>query len=204
MLTEQESDILEGPLRQRALPRGARNRALPRISMLFAVVLVVLATAGGVVAALVITAGTTEQASGGYEGSTSLTYWALDGTFADTMHAPLPGFVSGVARFPTVLHAAASYRINPATAGHLAVRWNFTEGTAAPVNTELEIIFTIAYGITGATNTVTVYVETQGTAPANPIVFQFFYDAGTGAPASVAVQAFTQVSQQCTAVGTCP
>jgi hypothetical protein len=185
--------------------KGDGRRRARRISTIFVLPLVALSIVLGVATALTITASSTEYGTGAYESGTSLTYWTLDGTFADTMHAPLPGRASGAAGFPTVLPAAAqSYRINGATSGDLAVRWNFTESTAAHVNTEIEITFTITYGVTGATSTITVYVETQGTAPTNPVVFQFYFDAGTATPGSVAIQAFTQVSEQCSAVGTCP
>ncbi len=187
---------------------GSRSQGLGarRVSVLVVAPLLVLSFLGGLGMALTITAGNSSNGSGAYEGSTELTYWTLAGTFADTMHGPLPGAASTTAGTPTVLPASAqSYRINAATIADLAVRWNFTEGTSSPVNTEVEITFTIAYGISGTSTTIKIYLETQGTAPASPIVFQLFYDSGgTGAPGSEAVQAFVQLSQQCSAIGTCP
>lgn len=201
LATAQSSDMNES-----GTGRRSRRRNPYRISTLVVVPLVLLSFVGGLVLALTITAGTSDRGSGAYEGSTELAYWTLAGTFADTMHGALPGAASTTVGTPTVLPASTqSYRINAATIGNAAVRWNFTEGTSSPVNTEIEITFTIAYAISGANSTIKIYLETQGTAPASPLVFQLYYDSGgTGAPGSSAVQAFVQLSQQCAGIGTCP
>jgi hypothetical protein len=182
-------------------PRRAR-RALPLWAALGAAVLAFLA-GWGVAASATVVHGT-EHVSGIYEAETDLAYWTNNGTYITTMPSPVPSLVSTSAAAPTVLPSSpVDYTLNAGTAGHPAVRWDFTENASAPASTEIEIEFNVSAG-TGPVSTVKVFVETQATAPASPLTIRFFFDSGTTTPGPIFIRNLVDASAQCSAIGTCP
>ncbi len=162
-------------------------------------------------AGYVLAATTVSNASlssgGNYISDTPLTWWTPSTSTPSgitTVPGPAPPAVSQLPATPTVLPTVGtSYSVGTTTAGDIAQTIKLIEGTAAPVNTELEIVFTLSTGASTITTT-TVYVETQSAAPGTAQTFTFYMDAGSAASTSVTINYAIQVSQQCPSVGTCP
>jgi hypothetical protein len=147
--------------------------------------------------------GSTEQGQGADVGEQTPGYWAWEAAQIWNIPSPVPGAVSGTSTAPTVLPAAtASFRIDPAKAGNVSVRWEFQETTAAPVSTELELRFTD--GLSQTAVHVTVYLETRAAAIGAALVFYLYWDAGAYGPSGVNVQTMQVTVLVCTAVGHCP
>jgi hypothetical protein len=106
---------------------------------------------------------------------------------------------------PTVLAGGAtSYGVNAPVLNDIAHFWKFTESAGAPVNTELEIQLTVSTGVVPTVAAVTVYVETQASSPGSAITFALYYDLGSPSAGTITLNSVTQISQECTGVGTCP
>lgn len=160
--------------------------------------------AGYAFAAISVTNGTL-TGGGNYVGNAALAYWSLSAgnpTAIGVVPSAVPGSVSVTVGTPTVLPATAtSYMVNTGTAGDIAQVLKYTETTAAPLNTEIEVTITVSAASVIST---TVYVETQATALGANTVFTFYVDVGSASAATVTVSYAEQISQVCSAVGTCP
>lgn len=184
----------------------------PRIAgktIYIATSLMILAFGGGfAMAAITVSSGSSETAAGQYNGASALSFWALaSGQPVGLSSTPgtVPTQIASAVGSPTVLAAAGqSYMVNAGTAGDVAQFFKFTETTGAPVNTEVELVFTVSTGSSPSIATTTVYIETQSAAPGSAQTFTLYYDLGSAASSSVVVNSVQVVSQQCNAVGTCP
>jgi hypothetical protein len=138
---------------------------------------------------------------GTYAADTGLPWWTQTSTGSSAIPASVPAAVSTNVASPTVLGnaQAASYAVNSATAGHNAVIWVFSEATTASASTEVELALTAR--VASVTSTITVYIETQSTPQKSPVAITFYFDAGTGV---MILNSWSQVTQPCTSVGTCP
>lgn len=158
-----------------------------------------------VAASFSIGLGSTETGSGAYHPTTQLTYFAEVDSGVGVVPAPAPTTLSTTVGAPTVLPAAATnYGVNTATAGDVGQFWKFTEATTAPVNTELVLRFSVSTGAGPTVTTVTAYVETQATAPGSAITFVLYFDLGAVSAGSITLNNVLEITQQCSAVGTCP
>ncbi|MCI4342004.1 MAG: hypothetical protein L3K11_06525 [Thermoplasmata archaeon] len=175
--------------------------------LVFSVVSLLLAvfSIGFVIGSITINSGT-ETGNGNYTGATALNYWSESSVGLAGAPGALPSALSQSVAAPTVLAgASASYGVNTQTAGDTEQFFKFAETSAAPVNTEVEVVFTVNTGAgAGSTTTVTVFVETQSSAPGSTLTFTLYYDLGSAASANLILNNAQQVSQQCSAVGTCP
>ncbi len=101
-------------------------------------------------------------------------------------------------------HSSGTYRIDPATPGHLALVWVFSETAGLTTSTEIEISFTIQYlvGVVSTTASLTVYIESQRITPTGPYTFTVYWDSGHTTGVTFVQQ--LEVAQLCSAVGTCP
>lgn len=154
-------------------------------------------------AATQVTQGPVENSQGAYVAQAGLTYWTWHATILDTIPTPVPASASTTVAAPTVLPGAGtSYDINPSTAGAQAVRWQFSEGTTAPVSTEIELRFVA--GLNGPSSSIRIYLETQTLPPVGALTFYLYWDAGAFPPASLTVETMQITVLACTAVGTCP
>ncbi len=177
-----------------------RNRTI-----LVATVVTALAFVGGwAMAAIVVTNGS-ESGAGNYTSANNLAYWTQASVGLSSVPNPVPATLSQTVATPTVLAAVAtSYAINAPTIGDLQHFFKFTEATGAPANTEVEIIFTISTGGGPTITTVNIFIETQAAPPGTATTFTLEYDLGNPAAGSITLNSVQQVSQQCSAVGTCP
>ncbi len=170
-------------------------------------IVALLAISGGWVMAssFTITQGNTETGAGSYHTTSALAWWTEASVGVGTQPGTLPTALSTTAGTPTVLSAAGSnYAINTPTAGDVVHFWKFTEATSAPTSTELELQFTISTGAGPTVTQVTVYVESQATAPATAQTFVLFYDLGSPASGTITLNSVTEIGQQCASVGSCP
>jgi hypothetical protein len=177
-----------------------------RATIWAATALAMVALVGGwAMASLTISQGATETGGGAYHGAAALSYWSETAVGIATQPSTLPTALSTTATGPTVLAGAATnYAINTPVTGDVAHYWKFTEAAGAPVSTEVEIQFSVSTGTTVTVTSVTDYIETQGTAPGTAIVFTLYYDLGNPSGGTITLDSVTQISQQCSGVGTCP
>lgn len=170
------------------------------------IALLVVASLAGCVAGvgLTVTTGTT-TANGNYESATSLAWWSFQTSATTTIPTSVPSAASTTVASPTILPSTGTlaFVINAATAGHNAIRWDFTLATTAPTSTEVEITFTAGTGV-GSTTTIKIYVETQTSIPSPAKTYSFYFDAGTTLASNFVIQTFDETSQRCAAVGSCP
>ncbi|HYA58467.1 MAG TPA: hypothetical protein VEH57_08445 [Thermoplasmata archaeon] len=160
---------------------------------------------GWVVASFTISLGNTETGAGAYHPTAALTWWAEASVGVGTQPGVLPTVLSTTVGTPTVLAAAGTnYAINAPTAGDVVHFWKFTEANTAPVNTELELQFTVSTGVVPTVTQITVYIESQAADPATAQTFVLFYDLGSPATGTITLNSVTEIGQQCSAVGTCP
>jgi hypothetical protein len=89
--------------------------------------------------------------------------------------------------------------VNTGAGGDNAVEFQFQETTGATANTEIEIQFSVT--VNGASQTATVYLETQAAAPGSALTFNLYFDGGSG---TAAINPEQEVSQPCASVGQCP
>jgi hypothetical protein len=168
------------------------------------VALLVLGGGWVMAASFAVSQGPTEIGSGVYHGTASLTYWT-ESTAGVTTQAGTPPVLSTTIGTPTVLPAAGtSYGVNAPTLNDVTHYWKFTEATTAPVSTEIELQISVSTGVVPAVTTVIVYVETQATIPGTAQTFVLYYDLGSAATATITLNSVTQISEACSAVGTCP
>lgn len=146
------------------------------------------------------------ESFGGQESPTSyLADWEETGAAPSTTPTPVPTELSATMAAPTRLATAAtSYVVNDGTAGHTALAWSFTQATGLATNLELELSFTLHWTNAGTaeTGSVTVYVETQAAAIGAALAFTLFFDAG--AATGIVFVSQYELTQSCSAVGTCP
>jgi hypothetical protein len=155
--------------------------------------------------ALTITNGASETGGGVYHATNNLAYWTESTVGINSQPSPVPSTLSSTVGTPTVLAGAATtYAINAPGAGNVVHFFKFSEATTAPINTELEIQFTVSTGAGPTITLVTVYVETQAAAIASAITFTLNYDLGSAGAGTITLNNVMQVSQVCSAVGTCP
>lgn len=154
---------------------------------------------------LTISSGSSESANGNFESTNSIAWWTQSSVGLSSTPSTVPTSISTTAGSPTVLGATAtSYLIGSGTAGDVAHFFKMSESTSAPVSTEIEIVFTISTGSTPTTTTSTVYLETQSTAPGSALTFTLFYDLGSAGSGTIVLNSVQEISQLCSAVGTCP
>lgn len=155
--------------------------------------------------ALTIATGSPEGANGNYETTNGITWWTQSSVGLASTPGTVPTQLASSAASPTVLASAGqAYMANTGTSNDVAHFFKMTEATAAPTGTELEITFSVSTGTTPVVTTLTVYVETQASAPASALTFTIYYDLGSASSASIVLNSVQQISQQCGAVGTCP
>ena len=182
------------------------KKSLPRRTVYVATAFALIAVVAGFgMAAFTITNGPALSGSGTYHGTAAIAWWTETDAGVGIQPAVLPATVSGVVTAPTVLAgAAANYGVNAAVANDVAQYWKFSEATTAALNTELELGFTVSTGAGPTVTTLTVFVETQAGAPGAAITFTFYYDLGSPAGGTITLNSVTEISQLCSAVGTCP
>jgi hypothetical protein len=166
-----------------------------------------LAIAGGWVmaASFSITNGATETGAGAYHGTALLTFWSETAAGVGGQPGALPTALSTTIGTPTVLAgAAANYAVNTPTAGDIVHYWKFAETTAAPINTEVEMQFSVSTGAVPTVTQVTVFIETQASAPGATITYTLYYDLGAASSGTITLNSVTEVSLQCASVGNCP
>lgn len=155
-------------------------------------------------ASFAVTQGPVETGGGVYHGTAALTYWTESGAGVGTQ-AATPTLLSTTAGTPTVLPArGTSYAVNTPLVNDITHYWKFSEATTAPVSTEVELELSVSTGAVPVVTSVVVYVETQATAPGTTQTFVLYFDLGSPATATITLNSVTQVSLQCSAVGTCP
>ncbi len=155
-------------------------------------------------ASFAVTQGPIETGSGVYHGTAALTYWTEAAAGVSTQGGT-PTTLSTTVGTPTVLPAAGtSYGVNTAVLNDITHYWKFTEATSAPPSTEIELQISVSTGVVPAVTTVVAFVETQATIPGTPQTFVLYFDLGSAATATITLNSVTQISEACTAVGTCP
>ena len=180
---------------------------LPAKVVYVATFLAMAAFVGGyaMAGALTISLGSPESAGGNFESTNSIAWWTQSSVGLTSVATTVPTQLATTAASPTVLVAAGqSYMINVGTAGDVAHFFKMTEATSAPASTEIEIVFTVSTGLTPAITTVTVFLESQSSAPTTAQTFLLQYDLGSPTSASIVLNSVEQISQQCAAVGACP
>jgi hypothetical protein len=185
-----------------------RNKSpqLGRKTIYLATALAMAAVIGGwaMAASFTITNGTTETGTGAYHTTAGLTYFAETAVGIGSQPAGLTTLSATVAT-PTVLAAAATtYAINAPTAADVVHFWKFTEAAGAPAATEIELQFTVSTGAGPTVTAITAFVETQAASPGAAVVFTLNYDLGSAAAGTIQLNSVLEISQQCSAVGTCP
>ena len=157
---------------------------------------------GFALATITIASGPSESGGGNNAARGTITFWSQSSVDPSVIPATVGGSASTVVNPATVLTAAnQNYTINAATAGDPAVQWNFTEALGATLNTELQLVFVIVHGTVPVTSVVTIYLQTQAAAPTGPYTITLYFDAGVGA---LALQSELEVTNQCTALHSCP
>ena len=183
------------------------GKRFPRRTVYVATAFTLLAVVAGfgLAASFTVTNGPTINGGGEYHATNSIAWWTEASAGVAIVQTPVPATLSATAATPTVLAgAAASYSVNAATANDVGQYWKFTEATTAVVNTELEIAFTVSTGTTPTVTTAIAYVESQAAAPGAAITFTIYYDLGSPATATITLNSVSELSQQCSAIGTCP
>lgn len=189
---------------------GPHNMVRARVSVkaiYLATALSLAAFVGGYAMAgsLTINSGGTEAGNGNYETTSSISWWTQSTVGLAAFPSGSPTALSSAVATPTVLAASAqNYPINTGTAGDVAHYFKMTESTGAPTSTELEMVFSISTGSTPTITTVTVFLESQTSAPGSALTFTLYYDLGSAASASIVLNSVQQISQQCSSVGSCP
>jgi hypothetical protein len=156
---------------------------------------------GSAIGAATVSTGGGDFGAGQYSKGSALGWWTTSGIVYLAALGTPPTSASQTVGTPTVLSTTSgtSYMINTGVSTDKAVEFQFHETTSAPVNTELELQFTVT--VNSVVSTVTVYAETQTSAPGSTLTFNLMYDAGA---ATVTVNNEQQVSQVCSSVGACP
>ena len=154
---------------------------------------------------LTIFNGTPEAANGNYEATTNIAWWSQASVGLSATPSSTLTVLSSTVSSPTTLATSnQAYLANSGTAGDVAHFFKMSETSSAPINTELEIVFTISAGSTPVITTVTLFVETQSAAPSGTLTFTIYYDLGSASSASVVLNSVQQISQVCGSLGNCP
>lgn len=164
-----------------------------------------LALAAGTAAAGFVVLHGTGSATGVQNGSVFLTDWQQTGVLPGATPNPVPLLVGLTVTAPVRLPAATTALVlDAAVAGHEALEWSFSESVGMPSNKEVEIAFSLHYDVGVAVHSVTLtaFVETQAVAITAALTFTLYWDSG--ATTGVSFTAEEQISQACSAVGTCP
>jgi aryl-phospho-beta-D-glucosidase BglC (GH1 family) len=182
------------------------GRSFPRRTVYVATAFALLAVVAGfgIAASFTVTSGPALAGSGEYHATTSIAWWSETDVGVSVQPTALPTTASATVGSPTVLVAGTSYGVNAAVANDVAQYWKFSEATTVSVNTELEVSFTVSTGAGPTITTLTVYIETQAVAPGAAVTFGFYYDLGNAVTTTITLNSVTEISQQCSAVGTCP
>jgi hypothetical protein len=146
-----------------------------------------------------------ETVSGLQNTAQFLTHFQQVGATFTATPLPVPAVVSAAPAAPTRLPgASAGLMVNAGVAGHEAASWVFHETVGVALNTEIELRFQVGYTVGAATGNFSVaeYVETQAAAPAATLTFTLYWDSGQTTGVTILSQ--LELSQVCTAVGTCP
>jgi hypothetical protein len=156
-------------------------------------------------ASLTISSGASENGGGVYHATDSIAWWSETSVGLGTVASGLTQ-LSGTAGSPTVLAATnQSYAVNAPTAGDVSHVFHLQEAASGvPANTEIEMVFSISTGSVPTVTTLTVYLETQAAPPGAVHTFTLVYDLGSAASGSIVLNDVQQISEQCSAVGTCP
>lgn len=150
-----------------------------------------------------VSPGTVEQGQGADVGERTPVFWVWSASQIGNMPKNVPPALSTSSAAPTQLPASSSsFRINPANAGNTSVRWTFTETTAGPGSTELELRFTA--GLTRAAMTITVYLETHPGVLRVALTYSIYWDAGAVEPSGITVQTMQVNVLVCAGIGLCP
>jgi len=171
------------------------------LGALFAAVL----TIGGVGGVAFRVTHSTETLAGIQTPAEFLGHWQQVGSESGVPPRPLPRLWSGSVVAPTRLtRFSATDRIDAATAGNLALVWVFNETVGVSAGTEIELNFHIHYlvGVTAATASITVYIETQRAALTGTLTFTVYWDSGHATGVTFVDQ--LEVAQACPALGVCP
>ncbi|MCI4322011.1 MAG: hypothetical protein L3K18_01880 [Thermoplasmata archaeon] len=132
---------------------------------------------------------------------TPVAWWGQEDLALTTVPATVPPLASLNSSVPTILTPSnQSYLLATGTAGHVAVRWNFTELVSAPTATELEVYLAETNQSLGIT-TYTIFVETQPAALTGAVVISIYLDVGSSL---VGLRGVLEVTQLCGSVGSCP
>ncbi len=177
-----------------------------RATYIFTILLmVVFGTGYAIAAGLTVTNGSAENGSGVYHTATNNpTWWTESSVGVGTVPPGTTSLTASTAAAPGVLTVGATtYGANTVTAGDVGHFWKITEASGAPINSELELSFTVSTGAGPTITTVTVYIETQATSPGSNVLFTFYDDVGSGSTGPV-VNNVQAIWLQCSAVGTCP
>jgi hypothetical protein len=181
---------------------NAGNRGSPRwvgVTIVLATVAFVAGLASG--GAFSVVLGPAELGAGTGASGAPLGWWGQQGVDLTTVPGAVPSLASLNASAPTVLTSSnQSYLLAAGTAGHVAVRWNFTELGTASTSTELEVYLAVTNQSLGI-STYTIFVETQAIAPTSALTVAFYFDAGTSL---IGLRGVLEVTQQCGSVGSCP
>ncbi|MCI4335714.1 MAG: hypothetical protein L3K17_00745 [Thermoplasmata archaeon] len=181
-----------------------RLQELHRRRMFVALLVVGLGIAGfsgGVIGAALTVKSGTETADGAAETGAAITWWSQTAISLATIPSPAPGVANASETTPTLLTGSnASYVFVTAKANDSALRWDFQLKTP-PVLTEFELTVTILNLSASTPTSVTVYLETPATSPSGTVLVSLYFDQGAGA---AGFRNVSQVSQECSAFGTCP
>lgn len=184
-----------------ALPvteRAPRTRVAP---VALAVALGVVAFLAGALAGSLSIGSGLESGKGATEVGNAITWWGETAVTLTLIPSPVPATANASAATPTLLTTAnTSYAVGAVKANDSAIRWDF-QLKAPPVLTEFEITVTVLNLTAASAATFTVFLETPATAPTGTVLVSLFVDNGAG---TTGFQAVSQLSQQCTAFGTCP
>lgn len=179
-----------------------RAPPLRRIALVAVVVALGLGafTSGVVAASLTIHSGP-EMARGSTESGTAITWWAQTAVSMEQIPFPVPATANATGAAPTLLTGAnTSYVLGAAVPNDTAVRWDF-QLKSPPLLTEFELTFSVLNLTGSSATTMTVYLETPSTAPAGTVLVSLYLDNGAGV---TGFRSASQVSQQCSAFGSCP
>ncbi len=184
---------------------AAPARASARRSWGWLAVIVVAGIAVGTGTAAFVVQSGSGSAGGVQTGSQFLMHWQQTGVISATTPDPVPALASVAVALPTRLTAASSsFALDAATAGHEAVEWVFSETAGIATSQEIEVAVQVTYTVGTVAHSVAVeaYLETQVAAIGETLTFDLYWDSGAATGVTFASE--TEISQACSAVGSCP
>ncbi len=184
--------------------RASRPRSL-RVFVTLATVASACALVG-VASAVSFHVGSSLERVGGTASTTEfLSHWQFVSTAPSTTPFPTPRVWSATVATPTRLaRLSTTYLLNRGAFGDTGADWVFNETVGISASTELEVAFSVTYVVAGVTHsfTTTAYVETQARALVATLTFTVLWDSGAATALTVVSQ--TELTQVCSALGTCP